>query len=73
MKQLMDWFHTMTAQRHLKTIGIFCRLHYRDGKSGYLNDIPRTFKYLKTVAEKYPELYEFRELLNELNPKIKSE
>ncbi len=73
MSQMMNWFHTMTAQRHLKTIGIFCRLHYRDGKSNYLNDIPRTLKYLKQVAEKYPELYEFNQLLIELQPKIKAQ
>lgn len=73
MSQFMEWFHTMTAQRHLKTIGIFCRLHYRDGKSHYLNDIPRTLKYLKQVAEKYPELYEFNQLLNELQPRIKAQ
>jgi hypothetical protein len=73
MKQFMDWFHTMTAQRHLKTIGIFCRLNYRDGKNDYLNDIPRTLKYLRQVAEKYPELYEFNQLLNELQPKINTD
>jgi Predicted phosphotransferase related to Ser/Thr protein kinases len=71
MQQFMDWFHTMTAQRHLKTIGIFCRLHYRDDKSDYLNDIPRTLNYLKQVAEMYPELYEFNQLLKSLQPKIK--
>ncbi len=73
MNQFMHWFHTMTAQRHLKTIGIFCRLNYRDGKNDYLNDIPRTLKYLRNVAEKYPELYEFNQLLDELQPKIKAQ
>ncbi|KAA3638803.1 MAG: aminoglycoside phosphotransferase [Proteobacteria bacterium] len=72
-RQFMNWFHTMTAQRHLKTIGIFCRLNYRDGKSNYLNDIPRTLNYLKQVAEQYPELYEFNQLLIELQPKIKTD
>lgn len=72
LKQFMNWFHTMTAQRHLKTIGIFCRLHYRDDKSNYLNDIPRTLSYLKKVADMYPELYEFNQLLTSLQPKIKA-
>ena len=42
-------------------------------QSGYLNDIPRTLNYLKQVAEKYPELYEFNQLLIELQPKIKAQ
>ena len=50
-------------QRHLKATGIFCRLNYRDGKSGYLNDIPRTLNYIKDVSEKYQELSAFSTFL----------
>ena len=50
------WFDLMGAQRHLKAIGIFARLNIRDGKSGYLADIPRTMNYLISVAAKTEEL-----------------
>jgi aminoglycoside/choline kinase family phosphotransferase len=46
----MRWFNLMGIQRHLKAIGIFSRLKIRDGKSGYLNDIPRTLEYLRQVS-----------------------
>lgn len=46
------WFDLMGAQRHLKAIGIFARLNIRDGKPGYLGDIPRTMNYLIGVAAK---------------------
>jgi aminoglycoside/choline kinase family phosphotransferase len=50
------WFDLMGAQRHLKAIGIFARLNIRDGKSGYLADIPRTMNYLIAVTAKTEEL-----------------
>lgn len=50
------WFDLMGVQRHLKASGIFARLHCRDGKSGYLADIPRTLGYVVEVAASYPEL-----------------
>ena len=50
-------------QRHLKAAGIFCRLHHRDGKSGYLKDIPRTLRYVQEVAEADPELQDVAEWL----------
>lgn len=50
------WFDLMGAQRHLKAIGIFARLNLRDGKSGYLADIPRTMNYLISVAAKTESL-----------------
>lgn len=46
-------------QRHLKAAGIFCRLHHRDGKSGYLKDIPRTLFYVWETARAEPELQSF--------------
>ncbi len=54
--QFNRFFDLMGVQRHLKAVGIFTRLNYRDGKSIYLNDIPRTLKYILTVAENYPEI-----------------
>lgn len=54
--QLLRWFDLMGVQRHLKAIGIFARLWHRDGKRGYLNDIPRTLDYIRQVAPHYPEL-----------------
>ncbi len=45
------WFDRMGVQRHLKAAGIFARLNHRDGKSGYLADIPRTLGYIVEVAE----------------------
>ena len=53
------WFDLMGMQRHLKAVGIFARLKLRDGKGGYLKDIPRTLGYVDTVCAKYPELAEF--------------
>ncbi len=57
------WFDLMGVQRHLKAVGIFCRLNYRDGKANYLNDIPRTLNYLLTVSSEYQELQEFNNFL----------
>lgn len=52
----LRWFDLMGAQRHLKAAGIFARLKHRDGKSGYLADIPRTLGYIILVAERQPDL-----------------
>jgi len=52
----MRWFDYMGLQRHIKILGIFARLALRDGKEGYLNDIPLTLKYVVDVVSKYPEL-----------------
>ena len=56
-------FDLMGAQRHLKAIGIFSRLNLRDGKPGYLQDIPRTLSYVLEVADRYPELAGLDDLL----------
>ena len=61
------WFDLMGAQRHLKAAGIFARLNYRDGKSGYLKDIPRTLGYVKKVASRYPSLSALAEVLNSID------
>ena len=49
-------FELMGVQRQLKAAGIFARLNHRDGKSGYLHDIPRTLKYVLEIAPRYDEL-----------------
>lgn len=66
-ERFQRWFDLMGLQRHLKAIGIFSRLDLRDGKPGYLNDIPRTLNYVIEVAAKYPELEEFGITLQRLN------
>jgi aminoglycoside/choline kinase family phosphotransferase len=53
------WFDLMGMQRHLKAVGIFARLKIRDGKAGYLGDIPRTLGYVTAVCAKYPEFSGF--------------
>jgi aminoglycoside/choline kinase family phosphotransferase len=52
----LRWFDLMGVQRQLKASGIFARLLLRDGKSGYIKDIPRTLGYILDVAPDYPEL-----------------
>ncbi len=54
--RFLRWFDWMGVQRHLKAAGIFARLYRRDGKPGYLGDIPRTLGYVIDVAGRYPEL-----------------
>jgi len=59
----LKWFDWMGVQRHLKASGIFARLNHRDGKAGYINDIPRTLGYVLEVSGRYPELVPLHELL----------
>jgi aminoglycoside/choline kinase family phosphotransferase len=61
--EFIRWFDLMGAQRHIKVLGIFARLFHRDGKSGYLSDLPLTLKYLRAVCPKYPELQALGEFL----------
>ncbi len=53
------WFDRMGAQRHIKVLGIFARLYYRDGKPGYLADLPRVLDYLLDVTAADGELAAF--------------
>ncbi|GAB6042349.1 aminoglycoside phosphotransferase family protein [Endothiovibrio diazotrophicus] len=57
-ERFLRWFDLMGAQRQLKVAGIFARLYHRDGKAGYLKDIPRTLGYLVEIAPRYPEIAE---------------
>ncbi|MFO1204563.1 MAG: phosphotransferase [Burkholderiales bacterium] len=59
-------FEWMGLQRHLKVLGIFARLKYRDGKSGYLEDTPRFVAYVRTVAERYTALHPLLLLFDEI-------
>jgi aminoglycoside/choline kinase family phosphotransferase len=59
------WFDLMGVQRHLKASGIFARLSVRDGKPGYLADIPRTLGYVVRVAPEYPELADVAGLIQD--------
>lgn len=54
--RFLRWFDLMGLQRHLKVLGIFCRLNYRDGKPRYLDDLPLTLSYVLQVTQRYPEL-----------------
>ena len=64
---LLRWFDWMGVQRHLKASGIFARLYLRDGKSGYLGDIPRTLTYVREVCSRYEELKSLHDLLETLD------
>ncbi|MDE2388281.1 MAG: phosphotransferase [Betaproteobacteria bacterium] len=61
-------FEWMGVQRHLKVLGIFARLNYRDGKAAYLNDMPLVMHYLRKACERYRELAPLLNLLDELHP-----
>jgi aminoglycoside/choline kinase family phosphotransferase len=55
-REFLRWFDLIGVQRHLKVLGIFARLWYRDGKSGYLRDLPLTLEYVRDTCTRYPEL-----------------
>jgi len=54
--QFMRSFDLMGVQRHLKAAGIFARLKHRDGKPGYMADVPRTLSYVVELGPRYEEL-----------------
>ena len=54
-QQFLRWFDLMGLQRHIKVMGIFARLALRDGKKGYLNDLPMVIEYSLEAARDYPE------------------
>ncbi len=62
-------YEFMGLQRHLKVLGIFCRLNYRDGKGHYLEDLPRFFNYAYRTAERYAELRPLVPILERLSPR----
>lgn len=54
-QQFLRWFDLMGIQRHLKASGIFARLWHRDGKPGYLPDVPRTLGYIVGACARHAE------------------
>jgi aminoglycoside/choline kinase family phosphotransferase len=64
--QNVEW---MGLQRHLKVLGIFARLNYRDGKPSYLEDTPRFINYVRQAASRYDALTPLLRLLDELENK----
>jgi len=62
-------YELMGLQRHLKVLGIFCRLNYRDGKGKYLEDLPRFMNYARRTAGRYLALKPLLELLDRLEGK----
>jgi len=59
----IEW---MGLQRHIKVLGLFCRINYRDSKPHYMNDLPRFIGYARKVAERYAPLRPFAKLLDDL-------
>jgi aminoglycoside/choline kinase family phosphotransferase len=59
----LEW---MGLQRHLKVLGIFCRLKHRDGKPAYSADLPRFLRYARRVASRYRDLALLLPLLDEI-------
>ena len=57
--QWLRWFDAMGLQRHIKVLGIFARLHLRDGKARYLNDLPLVWYYTLSVAQQIDALQDF--------------
>ncbi|MHB9116806.1 MAG: aminoglycoside phosphotransferase family protein [Burkholderiales bacterium] len=59
-------FEWMGVQRHIKVLGIFARLCHRDGKDGYLKDMPLVMRYLRKTCRRYGELHPLLKLLDAL-------
>jgi hypothetical protein len=59
-------YEWMGVQRHVKVLGIFARLWHRDGKDGYLKDMPLVAKYLRGACARYRELTPLLRLLDQL-------
>lgn len=62
-ERFLRWFDLTGLHRHVRVLGQFYRLWYRDGKPGYLADVPRVYHYIVAVARNYPELGDFVALL----------
>jgi len=60
-------YEWMGVQRHIKVLGIFARLMHRDGKDGYLKDMPLVLRYLRTACERYRELAPLLRLLDAID------
>lgn len=63
--EFIHGFDLVGLQRHIKVLGIFARLHYRDGKPQYLRDLPRVLRYTRDAAANYAQTAEFAEFIAE--------
>jgi len=63
--EFLRWFDLMGVQRHLKASGIFARLWHRDGKAGYLPDVPRTLEYIVAAAGGHRDLADLHALVRD--------
>ncbi len=63
--QKMRWLFLTATQRHIKAAGIFARLGHRDGKWGYLADVPRTLGYIVELGDTYPELRWLQQMITQ--------
>ncbi|HEY1283971.1 MAG TPA: phosphotransferase [Steroidobacteraceae bacterium] len=64
-REFLRWFDLVGVQRHLKVLGIFARLWYRDGKPGYLRDLPLTLEYVRDTCRRYSELAALSRLIEQ--------
>ena len=62
-REFIRWFDLAGLQRHIKVLGIFARLYYRDGKPQYLKDLPRVLRYTQDAAGEYAETAEFADFI----------
>jgi hypothetical protein len=69
--EFIRWFDLTGLQRHIKVLGIFARLFYRDGKPQYLKDLPRVLDYVRDTASSYAESAPFADFLaRRIDPKF---
>lgn len=71
-EDLLYHFDLVGLQRHIKNLGVFARLHHRDQKSHYLNDIPTLLKYIHETCNRYPELTNLHKFLQEQSVTVTS-
>ncbi|HZW25876.1 MAG TPA: phosphotransferase [Gallionella sp.] len=64
-------YEMMGVQRHIKVLGIFARLYHRDGKDGYLKNMPLVMEYLHKACERYIDLKPLLNILLELNAQVR--
>ncbi|MDQ8039214.1 MAG: phosphotransferase [Rickettsiella sp.] len=70
-EEFLRWFDLMGLQRHLKILGIFARLCYRDNKPHYLENTQRLLNYLQRTCARYPELIVLKQLIeSNINNKL---
>jgi aminoglycoside/choline kinase family phosphotransferase len=65
LDEFQRWFDFIGVQRHLKVLGIFARLFHRDGKPGYLKDLPLTLAYVRAVTALHAELKPLERFIEE--------